>query len=155
MVPAVYTLGHSNVSAERIVELLRTHAIDVLVDVRRTPYSRHNPQFNREPFAAHLRRCGIAYRFAGDALGGLRRGEETSFAEIRRRGDYESGLTRLVREAASCRTAILCSEEDPARCHRHQLIAQDLLRRGAEVRHIRGDGALETAVQTTDQLRLR
>lgn len=72
MATVVYTLGHSNVSADRIAELLRDHGIESLVDVRRTSYSRHNPQFNREPLAAYLHRRGTAYRCAGEALGGLR-----------------------------------------------------------------------------------
>jgi len=160
MATVVYTLGHSNVSADRIVELLNGHGVEILVDVRHTPYSRYNPQFNRESLAARAQEAGVDYRYAGDALGGLRAnptyrsGDETSYADIRRRGDYQAGLTQLLREATSHRTAILCSEEDPARCHRHHLIAQDLLRRGVEVRHIRGDASLEVAAKESEQLRL-
>ena len=53
----VFTIGHSNHTLEELVELLREHGVDALADVRSAPYSRFNPQFNREPFAAALKAC--------------------------------------------------------------------------------------------------
>src|SRR3954470_9661437 len=66
----LYSIGHSNVAVERLIELLNQHSIATLCDVRSAPYSRYNPQFNRETLAASLRPTGIVYHFMGDTLGG-------------------------------------------------------------------------------------
>jgi len=158
----VYTIGHSNVPAQKIVDLLKAYQIDVLVDVRSTPYSRFAPQFNREPFAETLRGSGITYKYAGEYLGGrpkdptcYKSGEEPTknteylklvdYAEVARRPWYQQGIAHLVDIASRQRTAIMCSEEDPHQCHRHHLIAQTLLTMGIIVRHIRGQGTVEEA----------
>src|SRR5947207_14891331 len=69
--PALYSIGHSNVAAERLIALLEQHRIRTLCDVRSAPYSRYNPQFNRETLATTLQAAGIVYRFMGDRLGGI------------------------------------------------------------------------------------
>ena len=139
----VLTIGHSNVPAARIVELLRQHAVALVVDVRGVPYSRHNPQFNRETWQRTLAKAGIAYVPMGDALGGLPGPDGLLAPE---RGEqWEQGLARLLELAAQQRTALLCAEEDPHRCHRGLLIAPALIERGVVVWHIRGDGRLERA----------
>src|SRR5437016_5466759 len=67
---ALYSIGHSNVTVEHLIALLSQHVIAMLCDVRSMPYSRYNPQFNRETLSDNLRPAGIAYRFMGDSLGG-------------------------------------------------------------------------------------
>ena len=69
--PTLYTIGHSNVPAEKIVDLLRQFQIALLVDVRSQPYSKYSSQFNREIFAQTLREAVIDYRYMGDILGDL------------------------------------------------------------------------------------
>src|SRR4029079_11394979 len=66
----LYSIGHSNVPTERLIELLRQHGIGTLCDVRSAPYSRYNPQFNRESLAESLRAAAIAARYRGASLGG-------------------------------------------------------------------------------------
>ena len=164
---AIYTIGHSNVSAQKIIELLQKHHIEIVVDVRSAPYSRYSPQFNRETLAKTLESHGIEYAYAGDYLGGRPKdptcyrqppaaGGKTDYrnavdyAEVARRPRYQRGLERLMEIAQEKATAILCSEENPRHCHRHWLIAQSLLERGFEVQHIRGDGRLEPASEITE-----
>src|SRR3954453_23835330 len=67
----LYSIGHSNVAAERLIALLEQHSIRTLCDVRSAPYSRYKPQFNRETLAETLRAAVILYRFMGDTLGGM------------------------------------------------------------------------------------
>lgn len=158
----IYTIGHSNVPADQILSLLRRHGIQVLVDVRSTPYSRYAPQFNREVFARTLSQAGIEYRYEGEALGGrpkdptcYKSGEVpageadylklVNYSEVAQRDWYKGGIERLVEVAQKRRTAIMCSEEDPLRCHRHHLITQTLLEIGITVQHIRRDGTVEIA----------
>ncbi len=64
----IYTVGHSNGSVERLIALLREHEITAIADVRSQPYSRFNPQFNREALAADLKAFGIGVRFSGAGI---------------------------------------------------------------------------------------
>ena len=167
----IFTIGHSNLTAEDVVVMLREHAIVMLVDVRSVPYSQYTPQFNREAWERTLREAGIRYAFAGEYLGGrptdptcyrtgaLPDGDAdylslVDYDEVARRPWFQKGLARLVAIARESRTAIMCSEEDPDRCHRHHLIAQSLLRAGLAVTHIRKGGRLETATPEPNQLSL-
>lgn len=162
--PTIATIGHSNLSAEEFVAALKAHQIATLVDVRSAPYSRWAPQFNRDDLARTLRLAGVEYRFAGDVLGGrptdptcYKNGELpgdkadflalVDYGEVAKRDWYRAGITRLIELAEGARTAIMCSEEDPARCHRHHLIAQTLLDAGVSVEHIRKDGRVERAAR--------
>ncbi|HEX7038157.1 MAG TPA: DUF488 domain-containing protein [Pseudomonadales bacterium] len=146
----VHTIGHSNHPIERFIELLRRQRITRLVDVRSHPASRWAPQFGKRPLERALGRAGIDYRFLGDALGG--RPADPAFYDADGRVDYArraqaedflDGVERLMTLAAEAPTAILCAEEDPARCHRRRLITPALRARGAEVVHIRGDGRVQ------------
>lgn len=147
----VFTIGHSNVEAERIIALLRQHAISVVVDVRSAPYSRHCPQFNKDNLRRALRTAGIAYIYGGAKLGGRPQGPEpyegghVQYSLIASTPWYREGIEHLLELARDQRCAIMCAEEDPAHCHRHHLVSQTLLRAGVRVWHIRGDGRLEAA----------
>lgn len=142
---------------EELLALLGQHGIEVVVDVRSAPYSRYVPHFNRAALENSVRLTGMEYRYAGDYLGGrpedprLYRQEEgkdkqrpdyKAMAETER---YQRGIKRLTKIAREKRTVLLCSEENPANCHRQHLISQTLLAMDIEVLHIRGDGQLEVA----------
>lgn len=158
----IYTVGHSNLEAYDLVGLLRQHRIEVVVDVRSAPYSQYTPHFNREALSSMLQGAGIDYAYAGEYLGGrpkdatcYKNGELpppkadylklVDYAEVATRVWYKKGIARLIEMAGERRVAVMCSEEDPAECHRHHLITQTLLGRGVHVWHIRREGALEDA----------
>lgn len=152
---AVFTIGHSNHSAAKFVGLLEGHRVEVLVDTRSRPYSRHAPHFNIEDLKATLSDYGIGYLFLGLELGGRPAGRE--FYDTRDRVDYTrveksraflDGIHRLEREILNRRVALLCSEEDPTGCHRRLLVGRVLSERGMAVRHIRGDGDVQTEGET-------
>ena len=153
----IYTIGHSNVPVRRIVELLKKYEIQVLVDVRSSPYSKHVSQFNREMLASALNQEGIDYKFAGDYLGGRPKDPTcyingqipeghadflhiVDYSAVMTKDWYQKGISRLLQIASKQRAAVMCSEEDPARCHRQHLISQTLLKDGIEVLHIRHKG---------------
>ena len=159
----VYTIGHSNHAPEAFLDLLRRHGIEAVVDVRSAPYSRFAPHFNRRDIEWLLKQAGIAYVFAGAALGGrptdptcYKNGvvpdgnanylDLVDYAAVAGRPWYRDGIARLRELARTCPIALMCSEEDPARCHRQHLIAQTLLAEGLSVRHLRATGAVEEAV---------
>lgn len=153
--PDLWTIGHSTLTIEVFVELLREAGIAAVADVRRYPASRRNPQFNRETLAAFLDARGIAYRWF-EALGGRRSapaGEPSpnlgiENASFRAYADYTATETfreafdELVAWAAERPTAVMCAEALWWRCHR-RLIADQWLDRGGRVVHIYSDGKLE------------
>ena len=158
----LYSIGHSNVPAERLIALLHQHGIATLCDVRSAPYSRYNPQFNRESLADALRSAGIAYRFMGDTLGGkpadaaLRTedGALPDYDKIAAAPGFLRGLDELIALGASGPTAFMCSEADYRTCHRHRLIAPALIGRGVVVWHIMHGGGLERGEIEAQQLRM-
>lgn len=144
----VYTVGHGTRTSKELIELLRRASVQTVVDVRRFPGSRRNPQFNRDALAESLRAAGIAYRHA-DALGGRRSGEagEERFACIRTPGfrsyaarmgtrEWQNALAATLQEPAPC---FLCAETVWWRCHR-KLIAELLVARGYDVLHLLPSG---------------
>lgn len=144
----IYTIGHSNAPAGKIIELLQKFEIRVLADVRSTPYSRYNPQFNRETFEQTLNQAGIEYRYAGDTLGGRPKDPacyqpdgHVNYPAVMEKDFFQKGIQQLMSISLEHRTAVMCSEENPANCHRHHLIGFYLARLGVTVLHIRGDGS--------------
>jgi len=144
----IYTIGHSTHTAEGFLKLLSAHSIEVLVDVRSRPYSRYNPQFNRDALKNLLEEAGMRYLFLGRELGGKPQDLDRPLADelvwdyVRSRPVFREGLTRVLEEAGQARVCIMCAEADPARCHRGQLLTPELITLGAQVRHILADGAL-------------
>jgi uncharacterized protein (DUF488 family) len=158
----IYTIGHSNHDQGFLIALLKQHGIEMVIDVRSAPYSRYSPQFNRESLERQLNLDGITYAYAGEYLGGrptdpscYRYGvvppshsdflKLVDYAAVATKAWYLRAIERLLELASDQRIAIMCSEEDPAECHRHHLVAQTLLQRGLEVWHIRKSGTLEEA----------
>jgi uncharacterized protein (DUF488 family) len=130
---------------------LKGHRIEVLVDIRSHPYSRHAPHFNAKDIEATLPSDGIGYLFLGLELGGRPEGEEfydaegrVDYAQIETSRQFLDGIYRLEREILVRRVALLCSEEDPEGCHRRLLVGRFLGKRGMAVRHIRGNGSVQT-----------
>ena len=130
--------------------LLDKHRVEVVADVRTSPYSRYNPQFNRRDLHYGLKRTGIQYVFLGKELGGRPEGARfydrdghVHYGRVAETDWFQTGLDRLCDGARRYGTAVLCSEEDPSGCHRFLLITRALDDRGVEVVHIRGDGVIQ------------
>jgi uncharacterized protein (DUF488 family) len=158
----IYTIGHSNKSASELVDLLRMHRIKLPVDVRSSPYSSYVPQFNRENLSLYLANSDIGYWYAGDCLGGRPKDptcyksgkipegkanylEQVDYNEVAKRNWFKSELSHLISRSKEHGTVIMCSEEDPNRCHRHHLLAKTLSEKGMIIRHIRREGNLDEA----------
>jgi uncharacterized protein (DUF488 family) len=143
----IWTVGHSTRPIEEFLKLLGAGGIELLADVRRFPGSRRYPQFNQEALAASLAEAGIEYRHFVD-LGGRRtaRLEDSpntgwrvesfnAYADYMQSGEFLAALDALMVAAREKRTAIMCSEALPQKCHR-RLISDALTARGWEVRHL-------------------
>jgi uncharacterized protein (DUF488 family) len=139
----VSTIGHSNRTWKDFLEILGAHRVKLVIDVRSIPRSRHNPQFNRETLSRKLRAARIGYVHLRK-LGGLRHARRDSpnmgwrnasfrgFADYMQTSDFEAGLHRLMKLAGQTRSAIMCAEAVPWRCHR-SLIGDALTVRGIQV----------------------
>ena len=140
------TIGHSNRPLEELIGMLQAHGVDLLVDVRTVPKSRHNPQFNTENLPAPLHQAGIGYLHL-PGLGGLRHARKDSintgwrndsfrgYADYMQTPEFEAALSTLLQAAEERHAAVMCAEAVPWRCHR-SMIADALTARGAAVEHI-------------------
>jgi uncharacterized protein (DUF488 family) len=151
----MFTIGHSTHPAERFVDLLGAHRIELVCDVRRYPGSRRHPQFNAGSLTKTLHDAGIAYAGLGDELGGRRRARRDSptmtgwrnasfraYADHMQTREFAAGFARLEELALERRTVIMCAEGDWRRCHR-RLISDALAAKGWRVLHIRPDEGVE------------
>ena len=144
----VLTVGHSNRPWEEFLRLLQAHGVTLVVDVRKLPGSRRNPQFSRDTFPQALQQAGIGYVHM-PGLGGLRRRRPDSlnsgwenasfqgYADYMLTPEFEKSLQELLEHAGGERAALVCAEALPWRCHR-SLIADALVVRGVAVEHILG-----------------
>jgi uncharacterized protein (DUF488 family) len=155
----IFTIGHSTHEIDRFLSLIGQHGISAVADVRSTPASRFNPQFNRDSLKATLARAGINYVFLGRELG-ARSDDRKCYVDGKVQYDrlaqapaYQDGLARLEAGRAEHRIAIMCSERDPLECHRAVLVAESLFAHGVPIVHILGDGGLESHEQSRVRLR--
>jgi uncharacterized protein (DUF488 family) len=146
----IYTIGHSKHPIDRFIALLQQHGIDALADVRSTPYSRFNPQFNKEKLQGALATAGVRYVFLGEELGARSKDpscydEEgrVSYTKLARTEPFRKGIERLLTGMQQHRIAIMCAEREPLECHRTILVSRELERAGVSVTHILQDGTLE------------
>jgi uncharacterized protein (DUF488 family) len=144
----VFTVGHGDGSFGDLQRRLAPHRVQMIVDVRSRPYSRHAPDFTRAELEQECAEAGIGYRWLGDRLGGLpddpllRTPEGTADHEaIAATTGFAAGVEEVLGLARTDRIALLCAEARPEGCHRTTLIAPELERRGAEVHHILPDGS--------------
>jgi len=139
----VWTIGHSNTDIDAFLRLLSAHGIGCVVDVRAAPYSRHVPHFSQKPLSHALEAGGVMYVYLGDALGGRIQTKDgtrpRTYSEAEKDPSFLSGIDTLLKIAAERKTAVMCAEKDPNRCHRRHLIAAYLDGIGVEVRHILAD----------------
>ena len=149
----VYTVGHSTRPIEGLLSVLREHSVALVVDVRRFPGSRRHPQFSQDSLRGTLADAGIGYLHKVE-LGGRRSSRAVSpntgwrnasfraYADHMDSTEFRAALAEVVEHASRHRTALMCAEVLPHRCHR-RLIADALVARGAEVIHILAPGRSE------------
>jgi uncharacterized protein (DUF488 family) len=149
----VFTIGHSTRPVSLFVSILQPLGIDLVVDIRTVPRSRHNPQFNKETLPDSLAQFGIGYLHVA-GLGGLRKAHPESlnrgwrnssfrgFADYMETDEFKSNLKELIELSADHNLVLMCAETLPWRCHR-SLVADALLMRGVKVRHILKEGVYQ------------
>ncbi len=153
----LFTIGHSTQTWEQFLALLVQHRVEAIGDVRSSPYSARFPQFNRDMLDRALRAANIRYVFLGDELG-ARRAERECYVDgvarydrITRTAAFRAGLERVQTGVARFRLALMCAEKDPLECHRTILVCRQF-RNDLDIRHILGDGSLETHADAETRL---
>ena len=158
----LYSIGHSNIPAQRFVAMLGAAGVHAIADVRSSPVSRFCPWFSGKNLAKLLAREDIDYLPYGDALGGRPRNPElycdgiADYEAMARHSEFEDGLARLIADAARRRAkgriCLMCAEREPLDCHRCLLVARALSARGLAVGHILHDGTIEPHAATERRL---
>jgi uncharacterized protein (DUF488 family) len=148
-----FTIGHGTRPLDQFLDTLKSFSINIIVDIRTVPRSRHNPQFNKETLPDHLGSQGIEYQH-WPGLGGLRKARPDSvntgwrnasfrgFADYMQGDEFASNLKDLIETASGKVPVLMCAETLPWRCHR-SLIADALSVRGIPVTHIMKIGSAQ------------
>lgn len=146
----VYTIGHSILSIEKFIDILKHYKINYIIDVRRWPTSTRNPHFNRENLEKSLSREKIKYAWFGEAMGGYRKLKERekhrvgkclksggfrNYAAHMKTEEFEKALKKLIKIAKEYQIAVMCAERLYFKCHR-LLISDKLKSLNIEVIHI-------------------
>lgn len=146
----IYTVGHSNHSMERFLELLRTYDVEVLVDVRSSPYTKYATHFNQSSLSASIKLAGLKYLYLGAELGGIPKDRQfydrdghVLYWKIAESKMFKDAIARVMNGISVYTVALMCGEENPESCHRHMLLSRVLKSEGISVKHIRGDGHIE------------
>jgi uncharacterized protein (DUF488 family) len=154
----LFSIGHSNLAAERFIAMLRTAGATAVADVRTVPASRFCPWFSAGNLETALARAGMAYLSYGKELGGRPRDQSlycdgvADYEAMARRPEFRAGLDRLLADTARFRVCLMCAEREPLDCHRCLLVARALAARGLAVGHILHDGAVEPHRETEQRL---
>jgi uncharacterized protein (DUF488 family) len=154
----IFTVGHSNHSLDRFLQLLAGTRITAIADVRSRPHSRWASQFNKEALASALGKADVAYVYLGKELGGqpedpaLLKNGEPDYGAMARAESFRAGIDRIIDGAKTHRIALMCAERDPLDCHRFLLIGRHLASRGVPVAHILASGEVEDQDKTDARL---
>jgi uncharacterized protein (DUF488 family) len=143
----IYTIGHSNYSVEKLIDMLKYYDINCVIDIRGTPYSKYNVQYNKEIIAKSLKEAGFLYiymakEFAANRENKLSYNKEgySDFEKVVNEKEFINGIERLK---AGCEKgyiiALLGAMQDPIRCHRSILIGRALREHKFNVKHILDD----------------
>lgn len=154
----VYTVGHSTLLLTDFVRILVDNEITALADVRSSPYSGFNPQFNKEKLGNELSARNIMYVFIGNKLGARSadpacyKDGQVQFDRLAETTAFKNGIERIEKGASRYRIALMCAERDPLECHRTILVARELEKNDMEIRHILSSGQIESHEDAMDRL---
>ncbi|MDD2376425.1 MAG: DUF488 domain-containing protein [Clostridia bacterium] len=153
------TIGYGKTDIQTFIRTLLRYKVNCIVDVRSSPYSKYSEHYNKEVFAAVLAKHNISYKWLGNSLGG--RPKDDLVYDEKGIVDYEkliktelflSGLKELEELSVTNNVAIMCSEQEPIRCHRFLAISRELAKREFRVVHIKDFNSYVKQTQLEDDL---
>lgn len=148
----IYTIGHSNYTMERLIDMLEYYNINCVVDIRGTPYSKYNIQFDREAIRYTLTNAGFVYIYMGKELAAKRIRKNSynnegysNFEEVIKEEEFKRGVERLKNGCEKgYKIILLGAMQDPIRCHRSILVGRELVKNDFDVKHILDDYSIVT-----------
>ena len=148
----IYTIGHSNYTMERLIDMLEYYNINCVVDIRGTPYSKYNIQFDKETIRYTLTNAGFVYIYMGKELAAKRIRKNSynnegysNFEEVIKEEEFKRGVERLKNGCEKgYRIILLGAMQDPIRCHRSILVGRELVKNDFDVKHILDDYSIVT-----------
>lgn len=156
----IYTIGHSNYSFEKLIDMLKKYNINCVVDIRAIPYSKYNTQYNKEVFEKSLRNKGFIYIYMADEFGAKRQNKENynkegyaDFKKVINEESFKSGINRLKNGCnKGYRIVLLGAMQEPIRCPRAILLGRELIKAGFDVKHIMHEGCIKNQEQLEEKL---
>lgn len=156
----IYTIGHSNYPLERLIDMLKYHEINCVIDIRGTPYSRYNIQYNKETIAHTLKEAGFIYIYMAKEFAANRENKASynkegysDFQKVISEEEFLSGIERLkVGCKKGYKIALIGAMQDPIRCHRSILVGRYLRAGGFNVKHILDDYSLASQENIEENL---
>mgnify|MGYP000923958909 FL=1 len=147
----IYTIGHSNYSLERLIDMLKYFDINCVVDIRGTPYSKYNVQFDKESIRYSLTKAGFTYiymaeEFAAKRPSKISYNEEgfSDFEKVVQEEAFKRGVERIKNGInKGYKIVLLGAMQDPIRCHRSILVGRELTKLGFNVKHILDDYTIQ------------
>ena len=156
----IYTLGHSNYTIEKLIDMLKKYNINCVVDIRGTPYSKYNVQFDKEIIRYTLTKAGFIYIYMAKEFAAKRINKESyneegysDFELVVNEKDFLDGIERLKNGCnKGYRIALLGAMQEPIRCHRSILVGRALIKYGFNVKHILDDSSIASQDDIEDML---
>jgi uncharacterized protein (DUF488 family) len=151
----IYTIGHSNHVESKFIELIQLHKIQIVLDVRSSPYSQRFPQFNRDDLKNILMKSKMEYAFFGEWFG-ARQPDKAYYTSdgwlnyliFTKSLIFNEGVNRLdIILGKGLNPVLLCAEKDPFNCHRAIMVSRALSLKGYEIRHVLEDGKILTQAE--------
>lgn len=156
----IYTIGHSNYPVEKLIDMLKHYNINTVVDIRGTPYSKYNVQYNKETIAETLKEAGFIYIYMAKEFAAQRENKisytkegYSDFEKVITEREFLSGIERLK---AGCEKgyniALLGAMQDPIRCHRSILVGKALREHKFNVKHILDDYSIASQEEIEENI---
>ncbi|HBH3651901.1 TPA: DUF488 domain-containing protein [Clostridioides difficile] len=146
----IFAIGHSNYPYDKLIDMIKKYDINCVVDIRETPYSKYNIQYNKEAFNESLRNSGFVYIYMGKEFGAKRTNKDVytqegyaDFEKVAKEDIFLNGIERLKKGCQmGYRIVLLGAMQEPIRCHRSILVGKVLNKEGFNVKYIMHEGNL-------------
>lgn len=146
----IFAIGHSNYPYEKLIDMIKKYNVNCVVDIRETPYSKYNVQYNREALKESLNKDGFLYIYMGYEFGAKRQTRESyneegyaDFKKVIKEELFKKGVERLKKGIEmGYRIVLLGAMQEPTRCHRSIMVGRYLNEKGLDVRYILHEGNL-------------
>ena len=148
----IFAIGHSNYPYDKLINMIKKYDINCVVDIRETPYSKYNIQYNKEAFNESLRNSGFLYIYMGKEFGAKRTNKDVytqegyaDFEKVAKEDIFLNGIERLKKGCQmGYRIVLLGAMQEPIRCHRSILVGRELVKNDFDVKHILDDYSIVT-----------